>query len=702
MTFRFFSVFSFILLIAVSRGIAQSPVPSPASTGLAQVLAQKLEQFQKQGIGVSLSQREDAYARLLEAQRYIWLASPTRGNAGIAPNARSARSALQKALEVDPLLSEAYTALAELTLTSPTADVDEAIALAQLAVRTKKDSFGGHRILARLYTFKSRINGVTADPDDTKKAMSEWTEVTQLDPKNAEAWAFLSEFYGNLGQSDRQIDALRKWVGSAAPLDSGFYRRIMGGSSSLSPESATLQLASTLIKSGRSRDAIEVIGQMVADDPENADALDLLKEAVETSESDVGTEAIDALRQAVYANPNNTALIDLLAHSQFRTGRIDEAVSILQSAITRLSETDSSSAASLTLSLGDIYFGAERYDDALKAFDSALAIRGIRYSSPAAAADRDLVLQIFERIIRTYKAGNRQSSIPVFLQRVQKVLGADDLFVVREKVAYLRELGDKAGALEAVRAARLKAPNDYSLIRLEASVLTDNGKVEEGVALIRGLIAKKSATVRPGVTTDPSGTVTVSPMLYDDFSNLLFISQLYAKAEMGRQAVGAANEAFAVAGSAERRQIAKLSLATAQEMTGSFADAETTLRAVLKESPGNPIALNNLGYFLVERNERLDEAVALVQKALAVDPNNPSYIDSLGWAYFKLGRLDDAEKTLRSAIRLDPGSATVHEHLGDVLNKLDRAREARLAWQKALVLASETEDIARLRGKLGK
>src|SRR4029079_17909913 len=104
--------------------------------------------------------------------------------------------------------------------------------------------------------------------------------VSRLDSKNAEAWAFLSEFYGNSGESEKQIDALQKWVGSAAPLDSQFYQRMTGGSSSLSPESATLELASTLIKSGRSKDAVEVIGQLVADDPENPEAVDLLREAV--------------------------------------------------------------------------------------------------------------------------------------------------------------------------------------------------------------------------------------------------------------------------------------------------------------------------------------------------------------------------------------------------------------------------------------
>jgi tetratricopeptide (TPR) repeat protein len=691
-----FSILYLAFLFAVPIA-AQSPASSlePFPPKPSQLLSERLQRFQTNGSRSSAGDRESAYAALLEAQRYIWSGNPARGTAGTSANLRRARSILQKSLELDPTLSEAYTALAELFLISSNADIDEAIALAQLAVKTRADSFGGHRILARLYTYKSKVSG-GSDSEYTQQAIKEWLTVARLDPKNAEAWAFLSEFYGNSGESEKQIDALQKWVGSAAPLDSQFYQRMTGGRSSLSPESATLQLASTLIKSGRSKDAVEVIGQLVADDPENPEAVDLLREAVETSDSDVGAKAANALEQAVYANPNNTALIDLLAHSHFRSGKIDEAASILNVAIGRLSASDKVSAAALSVSLGEIYFGAERYDDALRAFESAITIKGIKFDSAVGAGDREFLLQVLDKMVRTYKTSNHTASVPVVLQRAEKMLGPGDPFVVRERISYLLESGNKAGALQTVRAARVKAPNDYSLIRLEASVLTDTGRVEEAVKLIRGLVAKK-LPVNPNTTN--SGA-EVSPMLYDDFSNLLFVSQLYARAKKGSLAVAAANEAHGIAGSAERRQIAKLSLATAQEMTGSFTDAELTLRGILKESPGNPIALNNLGYFLVERNERLDEAVTLVKKALTVDPNNPSYIDSLGWAYFKLGKFIDAEKSLRSAVRFDSGSATIHEHLGDVLNKLGRQREARQSWQRALVLASESEDVTRIRAKL--
>jgi tetratricopeptide (TPR) repeat protein len=702
---RIFPALSLIFLLSALFGTAVNAQAPPAVSAtpvdkLSVSLAENLRKF-KIGGAITPQQREQAYARLLEGQRYIWLGNPARGSAGSAANFRNARAALLKALEIDPTLSEVYTALAELVLTSPTASVDEAIDLAKLGVETRTESFGSHRILARLYTFKSKLNGGDIDPEASQNAINEWLEVTRLDPKNAEAWAFLSEFYGNSGQSDKQIDALKKWVGSATPVDSQFYRQMMGGSENLTPENATLRLASTLIKSGRSREAIEIVGQMVADDPENTDAIDLLREAVETSDSQVSSEAVTALEQAVYANPSNTALIDLLAQTQFRAGKTDEAVRLLMDAIKRISAADKTSAAALALSLGDIYFGSERYDEAAMAYESGLSIKGIKPNTPAPAAEREFIISVIDRVIRTYKSADRSANIPLLLQRGEKLLGAGDPFIEREKVSYLRETGNRAAALQAVRAARVKTPDDYSLIRMEATTLTEIGKVDEAVSLIRGLLNRKLPVQGTGIGSGRvPGSINVSPQLYDDFSNLLFISQLYAKANLGKQAAAAADEAFNSAVSPERKQIAKLTLATAQEMTGSFNAAEATLRGILSESPGNPIALNNLGYFLLERNERIDEALTLIQKALAVDPTNPSYIDSLGWAYFKLGKLPEAEKSLRSAARIDSSSETIQEHLGDVLNKQGKAAEARRSWQRALILASDTADIARIKAKL--
>jgi predicted Zn-dependent protease len=137
-------------------------------------------------------------------------------------------------------------------------------------------------------------------------------------------------------------------------------------------------------------------------------------------------------------------------------------------------------------------------------------------------------------------------------------------------------------------------------------------------------------------------------------------------------------------------------------MSGDFKSAETTLRDILKQSPGNPIALNNLGYFLLERDEKITEAYNLIKQAVRIDPTNPSYLDSLGWAYFKMGNLTEAEKYLKQAAKYDSSSATIQEHLGDVYQKQGKSALAKTAWQKALTLASDAEEINRIKLKLSK
>ena len=205
-----------------------------------------------------------------------------------------------------------------------------------------------------------------------------------------------------------------------------------------------------------------------------------------------------------------------------------------------------------------------------------------------------------------------------------------------------------------------------------------------------------------GATQSGGGSTTgaVDRVPIDIFSNLLFISSLYSQANRGKEAVETANQALAAARGAERKQIARLSIASALQMSGDMAGAEATLRDILKESPGNPIALNNLGYFLLERNEKLEEALKLIEQAVAVDPTNPSYLDSLGWAYFKSGKMDEAEKHIKNALRYDPSSATINEHLGDVYSAQGKIDQAKASWQKAVTIASDTADVERIKKKL--
>lgn len=688
-----FILIAVFLLMGLQVAFAQNPPPPKMSETVAKNSEQTTE--------ILRERREQAYTKLLEGQRYIWNMSRLRSQAAASTGARLAKQSLQKAVELDPTLAEAYTALAELTLTTPPNDLEEALLLANIAVKIDPNNFGGHRILARLFTIKSRLNGKSLDAAFTAKAIAEWNEIARLDPRNAEAFAFLSEFYGKTNKPAERIAALKRWLASASPLETRFYRTIMGAQEELSPEAASLKLGEALIESGETREAVEILSRAVADDPDNLQAIELLREAIDAADSKAAATAIQALQQAVFANPDNTSLIILLAQVQARTGKIDDAAKVLRDATAKLANTDKSSAANLQVTLGDIYLGVNRFDEAITVYQNALAVRGIAKDELVADSDRDFAIRVYDKMINTFKKANRPNDAKALIERARTLFGNKDLFADKQMISFYREIGKKNEALQAVRTLRVRNADDYGLLRLEASILTENGKVDEAVALVKTLINKKNSTnAITKVENDSNELFTIKSPTADDFTNYLFISNLYSQAKRGKEAIESANQAYIITGDEDRKQIAKLTLATAQQMSGDFQSAETTLRVLLKQSPGNPIALNNLGYFLTERNVKLDEALELIQQALKIDPTNPSYLDSLGWAYFKLGKFDKAEKYLKDALRFDISSPTINEHLGDVYHQQGKSELAKSAWQKALNLVSDTEETSRLNTKL--
>ncbi len=690
----FATIVLILFAVAIQNAAAQTippttPTPSPAIFEIGSPEGARIR-------------REQAYAKLLEGQRFVWNTHRLQTQAGKANSMKLAKLAFQRAVEYDPTLSEGYTALAELAVGMTPADIEESIRLATTATTVEPSNFGGRRMLARLYTVKSRVNGGPLDPVFAAKAIDEWKYVTRLDPRNAEGWAFLSVFSEKKNQNSEHIESLRKWIASAAPIDIQFYTRIMGPEANLAPESATLKLGAALIRAGRKDEAVETLSSVIADEPDNAEAIELLSEAIDSTEGGAAELAVKSLQQAVFANPANVSLVDMLARLQNRMGRFEESVKLLRATAEKLAPTNASAASSLLVALGDLYIEKDLYKEAVEAFQNSLTTRGINIISPLADEDREFAMYVLEKLIQTYKLSDRPGEVRSVIEFARTLLGKDDLFADRQLISFFRRTGNKIDALAVIRNVRERLPNDSGFMRLEASLLAETGKIEAAVAMIQAEIGRKAAVTSVGSQPSETGpeSITVQSPAYDEFSSRLFISNLYSKANRGKEAAEAANQAFTVAIGSERKQIAKLTLATAQQMAGDFSGAESTLREILKQTPGNPIALNNLGYFLIERDERLTEALKLIQQALKVDPKNPSYLDSVGWAFFKLGKLDDAEKFLKDALRIDTDSATIYEHLGDVYLKKQNRELAKAAWEKALRLAWDAIDTDRLKRKL--
>jgi len=135
--------------------------------------------------------------------------------------------------------------------------------------------------------------------------------------------------------------------------------------------------------------------------------------------------------------------------------------------------------------------------------------------------------------------------------------------------------------------------------------------------------------------------------------------------------------------------VAVFLLGAAYERSGRRDLAETTLRRTIELAPEFHAALNYLGYTFADGGYNLEEAVQLVRRAIALDPDNGAYVDSLGWAFFRQGKNEEAQLLLERAARLEPEDAVLHEHLGDVYAALGHKARAREAYQRALDLDDE-------------
>ena len=206
-----------------------------------------------------------------------------------------------------------------------------------------------------------------------------------------------------------------------------------------------------------------------------------------------------------------------------------------------------------------------------------------------------------------------------------KVEGGDQWIEVQIRIARLQALeGDVAEARERLRALRMAHPEQAQRLYLvEGEILTLVDRYQDAYSLYGGYLESQ-----------PDDTEI-----------------LYARALV-----------------AERLDLLQ--------------QAEDDFRAVLSQDPDNARTLNALGYTLADRTQRYDEALVLIEKALAQTPDDPAVIDSMGWVLFRLGRLEEARGYLQRAYDLS-GDGEIAAHLGEVLWTMGQRQEARAVWQKA-------------------
>ncbi len=138
----------------------------------------------------------------------------------------------------------------------------------------------------------------------------------------------------------------------------------------------------------------------------------------------------------------------------------------------------------------------------------------------------------------------------------------------------------------------------------------------------------------------------------------------------------------------------------AYERAGRWPEAERDLQAALKLRPDEPELLNYLGYSWIDRGERLAEALGMVERAVAANPQSGAMIDSLGWAHYRLGDYKKAVELLEQAVELEAGDPDVNNHLGDAYWRVGRRAEAQFQWRRVLTLEPDARTKADAEAKL--
>jgi tetratricopeptide (TPR) repeat protein len=616
--------------------------------------------------------RAKAYAKLLEGQRYFQ-SLQTGMTMDIL---RRSRDAFKQAAELDPTLSEAHTALAEIALFFD--DLQQSELEGQAATRLNPDNLGAHRILSRVYTVKSKLAEKQLDRATADKAVAELLEVARVHPNDAEAWALLAEFYVATGREKEAIEALQKWATLPAAVEGRFYQVVSRGRE-LTPDAANAYLAEVFLKAGRTQEAVAAIRQAISIEPENPRYLQMLGDALEANGS-ADTSVIEELGRIVAQQPQNAAAVQMLARAQSRAGRVDDAIKTLRTAIAAVKPGNDRDSLTLQVQLAEIFADASRYDEAVAVYEALLKSHNIGDEPLGNDRDRRFAVGALSEIVNLRKQAGQADEALAAVERMRRLLGNSDPDIDRQKIDLLRSFGRRAEALQAARDARKRFPEELDFLRLEATALSELGRTDEGLNLLKARLKGDAG----------------------DFIQYLFISNLLAGAGRGTEAVEAARKALelAPADNPNSENIALLALSTAQDRAGDAKGSEETLRKLLAKDPENSTALNNLGYYLTERNERLEEALEMIQRAVRAEPTNASFLDSLGWVYFKMGKLNEAERYLSDAARRNQGSATIQEHLGDLFQRIGQHDKAMGRWRKALSLSVEAADTARIKAKL--
>ncbi|HEY0276129.1 MAG TPA: tetratricopeptide repeat protein [Paenirhodobacter sp.] len=274
--------------------------------------------------------------------------------------------------------------------------------------------------------------------------------------------------------------------------------------------------------------------------------------------------------------------------------------------------------------------------------------------------------------------------------------------------------GPSAISLVHARLALLVRPDFGDAVLLAASIL--EGQAQYDLAIDTYAQVKPDSTIYPATELGRAEAlvsagrapeaITVLEKLgqvHPDLSSVwIALGDNYRQADRYADAVTAYDKAIALTPAPGPRDwFVFFARGIAEHKSDQWDKAEKDFRQALALSPDQPSVLNYLGYSYVERRQNLDEALGMINRAVDARPDAGYIVDSLGWAYFMLGRYDDAVAEMEKAVALEPTEPLLNDHLGDVYWAVGRRREAEFQWHRALNFGpGEDLDMDRVRHKL--
>jgi tetratricopeptide (TPR) repeat protein len=587
-------------------------------------------------------------------------------------------AAYKRAMALDPQSAEIPSDLADLYMRRNRAS--DAIAAAEQALKISPDHLGAHRVLGTIYGSmgtsdntragrEARRENLAKGIQHLEKAIGPATgravgnvnvramlarlyvangqydegiallgELVKEEPGWQDGAVLLAEAYRAAGRSDEAI----KWLEDAAPGNPELY--------------ATL--ADYYSRAQRWQDASAAYEKSLASSPRNGFEIRLQYASMllgaRRSDDESIRRARDVLREAVAIRASERALY-LLSQAERRAGDVDAAERTARRLISQNSANPRGYAA-----LAEVFEERRRFQQI--ADEIAPAVATFRGGNDAAAA---LSMLLPHLGFAYQQIGQAEKAVAAFEEALTLAPGdaALTFYLIQAQIGAKRY----AAAAALAQAARTKQPDDLGLARLEAEALRQLGKADQGIALLEDLLKRRA----------------------DDSSAHIALAQVYADANRGAQAVKVLQEAQA---RFPAETAVTFELGAVLEKQRKFSDAEAVFRQVIARDPAHAPALNYLGYMLADRGERLSESVDLIKRALEVEPDNGSYLDSLGWAYYKEGKLDLAEENLKRAADQLLANSVVQDHYGDVLFRLGRFDDAIAAWSRALTGDGENVD----------